>query len=55
MTDSALAINNLLHRYAEAIDAGQLDQAAALFRHASIEAGGNGTLDHSGLLACGAG
>lgn len=51
MTDSALAITNLLHRYAEAIDAGHLEEAAALFRHARIEAGGNGTLDHAGLLA----
>jgi hypothetical protein len=51
MTDSALAINNLLHRYAEAIDAGRLEEGAELFRHARIQAGGNGTLDHSGLLA----
>lgn len=51
MSDSALAITNLLHRYAEAIDAGHLEEAAALFRHARIEAGGNGTLDHTGLLA----
>lgn len=50
MSDSALAITNLLHRYAEAIDAGRLEEAAALFRHARIEAGGNGTLDHTGLL-----
>ncbi|HEY6611150.1 MAG TPA: nuclear transport factor 2 family protein [Pseudomonas sp.] len=51
MTDAALAIHNLLYRYAEAIDAGQLVDAAALFRHARIVAGGNGTLDHAGLLA----
>lgn len=51
MTDSALAINNLLYHYGEAIDAGRLEDAAALFRHARIEAGGNGTLDHNALLA----
>lgn len=51
MSDAALAIHNLLYRYAEAIDAGHLDEAAALFRHARIEAGDNGTLDHAGLLA----
>lgn len=51
MTDSALAIHNLLYRYAESIDAGRLEEAAELFRHARIEAGGNGTLDHTGLLA----
>lgn len=51
MNDSALAIHNLLYRYAEAIDGGRLEDAAALFRHARIQAGGNGTLDHAGLLA----
>lgn len=51
MNDSTLAIHNLLYRYAEAIDAGRLEEAADLFRHARIEAGGNGTLDHAGLLA----
>lgn len=51
MNDAARAIHNLLYRYAEAIDAGRLEEAAALFRHARIEAGGNGTLDHTGLLA----
>lgn len=51
MNDSALAIHNLLYRYAEAIDAGQLDEAAALFRHARIKAGGSDPLDAQGLLA----
>ncbi len=51
MSDATCAIHNLLYRYAEAIDAGRLDEAAELFRHARIEAGGNGTLDHAGLLA----
>lgn len=51
MSDATLSISNLLYRYAEAIDAGRLEEAAALFRHARIEAGGNGTLDAQGLLA----
>jgi 3-phenylpropionate/cinnamic acid dioxygenase small subunit len=51
MTDATLSISDLLYRYAEAIDAGRLEEAAALFRHARIEAGGNGTLDAQGLLA----
>ncbi|MNC36677.1 SnoaL-like domain-containing protein [Pseudomonas linyingensis] len=51
MTDATLSISNLLYRYAEAIDAGQLEEAAALFCHARIHAGGNGTLDDAGLLA----
>ncbi|MCC6075388.1 nuclear transport factor 2 family protein [Pseudomonas sp. GCM10022188] len=51
MNDAMRAIHNLLYRYAEAIDAGHLEDAAALFRHARIQAGGNGTLDHAGLLA----
>jgi len=50
MSDAALAIHNLLYRYAEAIDGGRLEDAAALFRHARIKAGDNGTLDHAGLL-----
>ena len=51
MNDSTRTIHNLLYRYAEAIDAGCLDEAAELFRNARIEAGGNATLDHAGLLA----
>ena len=51
MTASNQAIHNLLYRYAEAIDAGRLEEAAALFQHARIKAGGNGELDHAGLLA----
>ena len=51
MNDAMRAIHNLLYRYAEAIDVGHLEDAAALFRHARIQAGGNGTLDHAGLLA----
>ncbi|MCQ4346919.1 nuclear transport factor 2 family protein [Pseudomonas stutzeri] len=47
MTDSALAITNLLHRYAEAIDAGRLEEAAALFRHTRIQVQGS----DAGLLS----
>ncbi|MDN4175526.1 nuclear transport factor 2 family protein [Nocardioides sp. SOB77] len=34
--DSARAIENLLYRYAELIDAGDLDGVAALFEHGSV-------------------
>lgn len=36
MTDSARRIENLLHTYAERIDAGDLDGVAELFRHGRI-------------------
>lgn len=49
-SDSHTAICNLLYRYAEAIDDGRLEDAAALFRHARIESGGSGPLDADGLL-----
>lgn len=50
-TDSATEITNLLYRYAENIDAGRLDDAAALFRHARIRVGADrDLLDGSGLL-----
>ena len=51
MDTSATAICNLLYRYAEAIDEGRLEDAAALFRHARIETGAAGPLDADGLLA----
>ena len=51
MDNSATAICNLLYRYAEAIDEGRLDAAAALFRHARLETGAAGPLDADGLLA----
>lgn len=51
MDTSATAICNLLYRYAEAIDQGRLEAAAALFRHARIETGAAGLLDADGLLA----
>lgn len=51
MDNAATAICNLLYRYAEAIDEGRLEDAAALFRHARIETGAAGPLDADGLLA----
>ena len=44
-------ILQLLYRYAEAIDQGRLEDAAALFRHARIETGAGGSLDADGVLA----
>lgn len=37
---SATAITNLLYRYAELMDAGQLEEVAALFQHARVTLGG---------------
>lgn len=37
MSNSAIEITNLLYRYAESMDAGDLEGAAALFRHARIK------------------
>ncbi|KAI5913931.1 nuclear transport factor 2 family protein [Thauera sp. 2A1] len=51
MSTSATEICNLLYRYAEAIDEGRLEDAAALFRHARIETGAAGPLDADGVLA----
>lgn len=52
MSPSAVSIMNLLYRYAELIDAGDLDGAAALFTHARIKADPDGAviLDHAGIL-----
>jgi 3-phenylpropionate/cinnamic acid dioxygenase small subunit len=49
---SAVSITNLLYRYAESMDAGDLDSAAALFAHARIkaDADGNVVLDSAGIL-----
>jgi hypothetical protein len=49
---SAVSITNLLYRYAELMDAGDLESAAALFTHARIKADADGTvvLDSAGLL-----
>jgi len=44
-------ITNLLYRYAECIDAGDLPGAAALFEHARIKIGGQDTVDAARLLA----
>lgn len=43
-------ITNLLYRYAERIDAGDLEGAAALFEHARIRIGGGDTIDAARLL-----
>jgi 3-phenylpropionate/cinnamic acid dioxygenase small subunit len=46
------AILNLLYRYAECIDTGDLDGAAALFMHARVKmrgVPGDGTVDAAGL------
>lgn len=37
---SATAITNLLYRYAELMDAGQLEEVAAMFEHARVTLGG---------------
>ena len=43
---------NLLYRYAELMDAGQLEEAAGLFTRAQIRIGGHdGLQDHQALLA----
>ena len=40
MSESAVAITNLLYRYCELMDSGALGEAAALFRHARIKVAG---------------
>lgn len=50
MSNSATEITNLLYRYAENIDRGRLEEAAALFRHATIRTRSGDALDESGLL-----
>ncbi|MNJ59612.1 hypothetical protein D3C77_553080 [compost metagenome] len=50
MTTSAVQICNLLYRYAEYLDSGQLVEAAELFRHARIKVQSPGLLDHTALL-----
>lgn len=52
MSNSAVHITNLLYRYAELIDAGDLAGAAALFKHAKIKmAGSEEPKDDQGVLA----
>ena len=43
-------IANLLYRYAECIDTGDLDGAAELFRHARIRVGAEDTIEAAQLL-----
>lgn len=52
MSASAVEITNLLYRYAELIDAGDLTGAAALFTHAKIKmAGSEQPQDNQAVLA----
>jgi 3-phenylpropionate/cinnamic acid dioxygenase small subunit len=52
MSDSAVEITNLLYRYAELIDAGDLAGAAALFRHAQVKVlGEDEPMEEASLLA----
>lgn len=44
---SATQITNLLYRYAELMDAGDLEGVAALFRHARLKIGGSDELQNS--------
>ena len=51
MSISAIHISNLLYRYAECLDDGQLVEAAELFRHARIKVQSQPVfLDHAALL-----
>ncbi|HCS45909.1 MAG TPA: hypothetical protein DIW52_24350 [Pseudomonas sp.] len=50
MSTSAQQISNLLYRYAEYLDSGQLVEAAELFRHARIKVQSQDCLDHTALL-----
>ena len=51
MSSSAVQISNLLYRYAECLDSGQLVEAAELFRHARIKVKLQGEpIDHKALL-----
>lgn len=49
MTNSATEITNLLYRYAELMDEGDLEAASEMFRYAKIESQG-GLLDYRQLL-----
>jgi len=51
MCGSAVEIANLLYRYAELLDGGDLEGTAALFRHARIRLPGGERVDGAGLLA----
>ncbi len=52
MGHSATAITNLLYHYADRIDAGDLDGAAALFRHARVKSGGEVKDEAAGTATC---
>lgn len=52
MRNSAVEIANLLYRYSELIDSGDLEATAALFRHARIKVrGSDDTIGEAGALA----
>jgi len=42
---SATAITNLLYRYAELMDAGKLEEVAAMFEHARVTVGGGKVIE----------
>lgn len=48
---AAVAITNLLYRYAELMDAGDLEGVAGLFRFAKVRLSGGQIVDSDGLLA----
>lgn len=48
---SAVAITNLLYRYAELMDAGDLEGVAGLFRSATVALADGRSVDADGLLA----
>lgn len=50
MSTSAIHVSNLLYRYAECLDSGQLVEAAELFRHARIKLQRQDCIDHTALL-----
>lgn len=51
MSNSAVEMSNLLYRYAERMDGGDLEGAAALFRHARIKVPScEHFLDETGIL-----
>lgn len=51
MSNCAVQVSNLLYRYAECLDCGQLVEAAELFRHARIKVKSQGDyIDHTALL-----
>lgn len=51
MSNDAVEIANLLYRYAERLDSGDLEGVAELFRHARLKLGGDVTADADTLLS----